>query len=97
VSLGLRDHAHAAASGALRPAPLAGFVDLTDVAPDVLAAFLGVHGVAGALPQLRPGTQRVLAAAVAGPLPPGARRIPPTYRVRSEHQIGFVLVFSVSL
>jgi hypothetical protein len=97
LSLGLRDHAHAAASGALRPAPLAGFVDLTDVPPEALAAFLAAHGVAGALPQLRVGAQRVFAATVADPLPPGARRIPPTYRVRSEHQIGFVLVFSVSL
>jgi len=35
----------------------------------------------------------VVAATDALPLPAGARRLPETYRVRSEHQVGFVLLW----
>ncbi|MBI3932962.1 MAG: hypothetical protein HY317_06070 [Acidobacteria bacterium] len=92
VTAGLRYHGRALPSGALRDAPLAGGVDLTDVAPDALAAYLQAHDAGAALPHLRPGSQRVLLGAGGAPLPDGARRIPPRYPIRSEHQLGFALV-----
>jgi hypothetical protein len=90
---GLRYHANAAASGRVRPSPLAGLVDLTDVAAGELAAYLKAVGAAGALPHLRAGAQRVIATPSAQELPEGARRLPASYRLRSEHQVGFVLAW----
>jgi hypothetical protein len=96
LTAGLRLHGHAAPSGAQRPAPLAGFVDLTDVAPEAAAAYLDAVGAGGAAPALRAGVQTVLAMSPRGPLPPGARIIPDRYTIRSEHQVGYVLALGWS-
>jgi hypothetical protein len=46
---------------------------------------------------LRPRTHRLLVPAAGGPpLPPGSRVIPDTYRIRSEHQMGFLLLWTMT-
>jgi hypothetical protein len=90
---GLRYHGHDAPSGAERRAPLAGFVDLTDVSDADAQRYLAAIGLGGAVPQLRSNVQRAVAPPrIPAPLPPGARVIAPTYRIRSEHQLGYVLL-----
>jgi hypothetical protein len=92
-SAGLRYHAHALPSGARRPSPVAGLVDLTDVADTDLGPFLEAVGAGASAPFLRPRAQRLLALdAPATALPAGARRVPVDYGIRSEHQLGFVFV-----
>jgi hypothetical protein len=91
VSAGLRYHANPLESGRVRPSPLAGLVDLTDVAEHELAGYLEAVGASAALPHLREGAPRVIATNAGQPLPVGARRLPDTYRIRSEHQVGFVV------
>jgi hypothetical protein len=91
IGAALRYHGRALSSGARRPSPLAGFVDLTDVAPDALAAYLERAGARAALPWLRERTQRVLSGGALAPLPAGARVIAADYGIRSEHQVGFVI------
>jgi hypothetical protein len=68
-------------------------VDLTDVASAELAAYLEAVGADAALPYLRAGAQRVIATGSTQALPEGARRLPSSYRIRSEHQVGFVLAW----
>jgi hypothetical protein len=92
VSLGLRYHGHALPDAEARSAPLAGFVDLSGVAPADLAAFLEDAGAGSAAPLVRPGGQTVLAQAPRGPLPPGARVIPGQYLTRSQHQVGYLIL-----
>jgi hypothetical protein len=93
LGLGLRYHGHALPSGALRPSPVAGLVDVTDVDEAVLAEWLLGAGAGAAAPHLRAGSQRLLAGAPTGlPLPEGARVVPAEYVVRSEHQLGLVIV-----
>lgn len=93
LTAGVRYHGHNLPSGELRRSPLAGFIDLTDVAAADLAGYLESVGAGNALAGLRDGSQRVLVPArLAAPLPEGARVIPATYRIRSEHQLGFVFV-----
>jgi hypothetical protein len=90
---GLRYHGNSLPSGEVRPAPLAGYVDLTDVSDDDARRYLTAIGLGGAAGQLRPGVQRAVAPPRnAAPLPPGARVIPESYRIRSEHQIGSVFL-----
>jgi hypothetical protein len=90
---GLRRHGHAAPSGARRAAPVAGLVDLTDVADADLGPYLEALGAGSAVPLLRSRAQRLLVAdRTATALPAGARIVPADYRLRSEHQLGFVLV-----
>src|SRR5262245_10447065 len=75
-------HGHDLPSMALRTSPLAGLVDVTEVAAEDLARFLHSVGAGGEQGQLRPGSQRLLVSYADGvPLPPGARRIPATYRI----------------
>jgi hypothetical protein len=93
VSAGLRYHANALDSGRVRPSPLAGLVDLTDVPQGALASYLDTVGAGAALPYLREGAPRVIATAAGQPLPEGARVMPDTYRIRSEHQVGFVVAW----
>lgn len=93
LAAGLRYHANAPRSGSVRPSPLAGLVDVSDVAPEALAPYLTALGAGGAISELREGSHRVVAARAMLPLPAGARRLPETYRVRSEHQVGFMLVW----
>jgi hypothetical protein len=88
----LRYHGNALPSGERRRSTLGGLIDVTDVAEADLAAYLGRLGAAAALPLLRPGTHRVVAAPAAGPpLPPGARRLADEYGIRSEHNVGFLI------
>ena len=91
--VGLRYHGRSLPSGEERPAPLAGFVDLTDVSDADAERYLSSIGLGGAAAQLRPGVQRAVAPPrSAAPLPAGARVIPATYRIRSEHQLGTVFL-----
>lgn len=93
-TLGLRYHGHGLPSGAVRRSPLAGLVDVTDVTPADLQAYLVSVGAGGAFGRLRDHGQRVLAPANgATALPAGARIIPPMFDIRSEHQVGFVVLF----
>jgi hypothetical protein len=95
LALGLRYHGHALPSGERRPSPVAGLVDVSVVDGAVLADWLLAAGAGGAAPLLRAGTQRMLAGAPPGvPLPEGARVVPADYAVRSEHQVGFVMVWA---
>lgn len=93
LAAGLRYHGDALESGRVRPSPLAGLIDVTDVAAADLSRFLDSLGAKSALPALRGGSQRVVAAPGATDLPEGAFRLPDDYRLRSEHQWGFVLVW----
>lgn len=93
ATAGLRYHGHDLRSGAERASPLGSYVDLTGVGDGALAAYLASLGASEALAHLRPGSRRLLAARTPGPLPEGARRLPDTYRIRSEHQVGFVLAW----
>jgi hypothetical protein len=95
LGLGLRYHGHALPSGDRRPSPIAGLVDVTGVTDDVLADWLRAAGAGAVLTDLREGSQRLLSGAPAGvPLPEGARVVPADYAVRSEHQLGFVIVWA---
>jgi hypothetical protein len=93
LGLGLRYHGHALPSGDRRPSPVAGLVDVSRVDEAVLADWLLAAGAGAAVPHLRAGSQHLLAGAPPGlPLPEGARVVPAEYVVRSEHQLGLVVV-----
>jgi len=95
LGFGLRYHGHALPSGQRRRAPVAGLVDLSRVGEADLLDWLRQAGAGAAIPQLRPGTQRLLAGLPVGTaLPDGARVVPADYAVRSEHQLGFVVVWA---
>lgn len=95
VSLGLRYHGHSPPSGTQRASPVAGLVDVSAVDPEVLVDWLRGAGAAGAVPHLRAGGQRLLAGVPGGlDLPEGARLLPAAYALRSEHQLGFVVVWA---
>ena len=97
VTAALRDHLHALQSMAIRPSPLAGMVDVTKVADVDLARYLSAIGLGDAVPSLRLGVHRLLVPGPGGPpLPPGSRVIPDTYRIRSEHQVGFLLLWGMT-
>jgi hypothetical protein len=58
-----------------------------------LGPFLAAVGAGAAGPFVRDRTQRLLALVGPAPaLPAGARVVPAEYGIRSEHQIGYVLV-----
>jgi hypothetical protein len=91
AAVALRYHGNAARTGDVRPSPLAGAVDLTDVPAEPLADYLRRVGAAPALEWLRGRSQRVLLSPPASVAPPpGARVIPAQYEIESEHQIGFM-------
>ncbi|HVR69353.1 MAG TPA: hypothetical protein VMT87_00795 [Vicinamibacteria bacterium] len=96
VGAALRYHAGAPPSGEQRYSPVAGLVDLTGVEAAAQADYLRAMGAAGALPALRARSQRLLAVRDPGTLPPGARLLAPTYAIRSEHQVGFVLTVALA-
>jgi hypothetical protein len=97
VTAALRDHMHALQSMEIRPSPLAGLVDVTAVSNLDLLQYLARVGMSDALPMMRLGTRRLLVPTPGGPpLPPGSRVIPPTYRIRSEHQLGFMLLWGMT-
>lgn len=89
---GLRYHGHSLPSGARRQSPVGGLIDLTTVADADLVSYLNTIGAGAAAPLLRSRTQRVLAVRNPGRLPAGARVLPDEYGIRSEHQLGFVLM-----
>jgi hypothetical protein len=90
----LRYHANSARAGD-HPSPLAGMVDVTDVAESELRGWLAGLDAADAFTRLRPGTHRVVAGVGATePLPAGALRIPETYQTGSRHQVGFTLAIA---
>jgi hypothetical protein len=95
IGAALRYHARSLPSGDERRSPVAGLIDLTDVSPAAQADYLRAIGAAGAIPALRARTQRLLAVRNPGSLPPGARVVPATYAIRSEHQVGFVITAAV--
>jgi hypothetical protein len=97
MTAALRYHGNTPGSMDVRRTPLAGLVDVTHVSDADIARYLREVGLEGAQSQLRPGTHRLLVPPADGPpLPPGSRVIPETYRIRSEHQVGFVLLWGLS-
>jgi hypothetical protein len=76
----------------VKPSPLRGFVDLSRSSEEDAEAYLQEGGLGGAISVLRPGVQLVTPRLRRTPLPVGARIIPDTYNILSEHQIGFVFV-----
>jgi hypothetical protein len=94
VTLGWRYHGHDLQSMSVHPSSLATLVDVTGVTDSALDAYLGSIGLGGAVPALRPGSQRLVVAPPGAPSPPpGSRVVDPTYHIRSEHQVGYVLLF----
>ena len=89
---GLRYHGHALPSGQRRVSPLGGLIDLTAVPDTDLVPYLESVGAGAAAALLQSRSQRVLAVRDAGRLPAGARVLPTEYGIRSEHQLGFVLL-----
>jgi hypothetical protein len=89
---GLRYHGHALPSGDRRVSPVGGLIDLTAVPDAELVPYLESVGAGAAAPLLRSRSQRILAARNAGSLPEDARVLPAEYGIRSEHQVGFVLL-----
>jgi hypothetical protein len=79
-------------SGIVRPSPLAGFVDLSRARQEEARRYLQQAGLGGAAAHIRPGAQLVTPRVPGISLPTGARLIPDTYTVISEHQLGFVFV-----
>lgn len=97
VTAALRDHRNALQSMKIQASPLAGMVDLTKVSTEDLTRYLETAGLGAAVPLLRTGTHRLLVPAEGGPpLPAGARVIPDTYRIRSEHQVGFLILWALT-
>ena len=91
VTGGLLYHGRALDSR-VRPSPLRGFVDLSRSREEDAQAYLQRGGLGGAASVLRPGVQLVTPRLRGVALPDGARIIPDTYSILSEHQIGFVFV-----
>ena len=79
-------------SGAVRPSPLAGFVDLSGASEADARRYLQLGGLGGAASRLRPGVQLVTPRVPGAVLPTGARVIPDSYTIISEHQLGYVFV-----
>lgn len=97
MTAAVRNHRNALPSMQMRRSPLAGLADVTRVSSGDLTTYLQEVGFAEAAPLLRLGTHRLLVPPPDGPpLPPGSRVIPAEYRIRSEHQLGFLLLWSVS-
>jgi hypothetical protein len=79
-------------SGSVRPSPLAGFVDLSRASDDDARSYLEDAGLGGAAAHLRPRAQLVTPRVPGIALPDGARLIPDSYTIVSEHQLGFVFL-----
>jgi hypothetical protein len=93
-----RYHGNALPSGEVRMAPLAGGVDLSDVAADARLEYLRALGLEQAEPYLRSESQKLVAPPVPNAaLPAGARVVPGEYRIRSEHQMGFIMLLGWTL
>jgi hypothetical protein len=90
VFAGLLDHFRTLPAGALRANPLAGAIDLSNVAPLDRNAFLTRVGLGAAASQIRDGAHIVAIGVNSSTLPMGAVRVPATYTIRSEHNLGYI-------
>ena len=94
VSAALLNHLRSLPSGELRANALAGGIDLSNVAFLDRNAFLARVGLGAAAGQIREGAHIVVIGATATTLPVGAVRIPATYTIRSEHNLGYIFTLS---
>jgi hypothetical protein len=93
VTVAWRYHGNALPSGEVRAAPMTGGVDLSDVPADARREYLRSLGLEQVDSRLRSESQKLVAPPVPNAaLPAGARLIPDEYRIRSEHQMGFILL-----
>ncbi|MEO8501344.1 MAG: hypothetical protein ABI565_10555 [Vicinamibacteria bacterium] len=94
LSATLLNHFRPLPSGALRSNPLAGAVDLSEVAFLDRNAFLARVGLGAAAGQVRDGAHIVAIGVPTTALPPGAVVIAPTYHIRSEHNLGYIFTLT---
>lgn len=94
LTFGVRYHGHALPSGDRRVSPVGGLIDLTAVPEADLVSYLDSVGAGAAVPLLRSRSQRILAARNAGRVPADARVLPAEYAIRSEHQVGVVMLLA---
>lgn len=94
LSAVLLNHLRALPSGELRANPLAGAIDLSNVALVDRNAFLARVGLAAAAGQVRDGAHIVVIGVTTTTLPAGALRIAPTYNIRSEHNLGYIFTLT---
>jgi hypothetical protein len=94
ASAALLDHFRPLPSGELRANPLAGAIDLSNVAFLDRNAFLARVGLGAAAGQIRDGAHIVAIGVTSAALPAGAVRIAPTYNIRSEHNLGYIFTVS---
>ena len=94
LTFGVRYHGHALPSGDRRVSPVGGLIDLTAVPEADLVSYLDSVGAGAAAPLLRSRSQRILAARNAGRVPADARVLPAEYAIRSEHQVGVVMLLA---
>jgi hypothetical protein len=92
LTAGILYSARSLATGDVHATPLAGYVDLSRVSETDVREYLEHAGLAGAAGTVRPGVQVVTPPRPGVALPRGARVIPDTYTIESEHQLGFTLV-----
>jgi hypothetical protein len=92
ITAGILYSARSLSTGDVHTSPLGGYVDLSRVSEPDVRDFLARAGLAGAAGSVRPGVQTVTPPRPGVTLPQGARVIPDTYTIESEHQIGFTLV-----
>jgi hypothetical protein len=91
LTAGLLRHGRSLRTGDVHAAPLAGLVDLSRASELDARQYLRSGGLESAASYLRPGIQWVVPVLPGVAMPPGARVIPNTYTIRSEHQTGLVL------
>lgn len=94
LSASLLDHLRPLPSGELRANPLAGQIDLSSVTVADRNAFLTRIGLGAVIGQLRDDSHTVVIGSSAASLPTGAFRIAPTYRIRSEHNLGYIFTLT---
>jgi len=94
VAASLLWHFRSLPSGESRDNPLAGAIDLSNVTVADRNAFLARVGLGPAADKLRDGTHIVAIGVTSATLPAGAVRIARTYRIRSEHNIGYIFTLT---
>ena len=94
LSASLLEHRRALPSNARRANPLAGGIDLSNVAVVDRNAFLARIGLGAVAGELRDGAHIVVVGSTAGNLPAAAFRIAPTYTIRSEHNLGYIFTLT---
>jgi len=94
VAASLLSHFRALPSGAVRSNPLAGAIDLSNATLADRNAFLTRAGQGAVIGQLRDDAHILLVGSNTTGLPAGAKRVPATYTIRSEHNLGYVFNLS---